>query len=289
MQQNNNSNDVNINKINPEDNILNRAVKKIQKSLSSLDGSQNFKELRKFSKKVVGVYGTVGGIGVSSFIKELSVLFSKNYKVLVIDGNFLLPNQIINHLSNTNTSINSLTNLLEEDVKEEQINNIFKKSFLSTNINYCNQEPVSLLNYIKFEEDFKSYNTLTLILEKYKTLFDVIIIDLCPNLLLTGLEQALLKSCDYLIQLYNNSVASKYNKLILEESIALTSKANIKTLAIHNKVKEKPTQFLYLPYEPKFYEIYNDAKSFLISGKSNNNLYIHKFKDIYTILVKDLY
>lgn len=266
--------------------IIDVGVQKLQEISKQLDGTQDVQEIKKFNKRVVGVYGSQGGAGVSSFIEELAIMFANNkFNVLIIDGSFLFPLHRIYYTEDENQS--SLTSVL--NAKDNALYSVIKKSLWQPKISYAHQAPVDLQTLVKFEDDFSNYTKMSNAIQEYRKSYDVILIDIKPELLLTGLEQALLKNCEYLLNIKTSEVTSTLFNQDLIDMISLTAKNNVKTQVIENKVEDINKELLYLPYEEYFYETYNSAKSFLVSGKSDSNLYIEQFQIIYEVIIKELY
>lgn len=264
-------------------NILEKLNDGVKNVFSKFDGTSNYIE-DKIKNIIIGVYGTCGGIGVTSFIHELTFrLASLNKKILVIDGNFLSPLQNIYYREKK---------LNFSDLIQLPYNSDFNLSdyisAVNNNISFMNQAPLSLLSLIKIDEKQSNYNKIDKIMGILKENYDIILIDLDFKLLTTLLEQGLLKNCSQLIQINSNSISGIYNETI-KTLVNFTVQPEIKenTIEFINKSRTKEKE-LYLPYEELYYKNYNNLDLFLISGQSLTDEYIIQFNKIYDTLLNKI-
>ncbi len=252
---------------------------KIDGFFNMFNGSIGAEEDKKnIKKKIVGIYGTQGGVGVSSFITQLACRYKQNgLKVIIIDGNFLKPY----HFSKYKKQKNKL--VLKDYIYNEDLELLISTIVRDKNkVEYLYTEPFPLVDILNFNENDNKYKFFRETLNKLVEFYDLILIDLDLELSHTYLEQALIKETQLFIEIQNDTLGSKLNEDICRSILSYTA-AETPIVKIMNKCPEdyKNNEIkLQLPYKERFsnYELYGVC--YLYSDDTTKSDYLEKFDTI---------
>ena len=237
--------------------FIDNNLQNIQDKLSNLNEEIASEDL--YFKKIIGIYGTEGGVGASSLLNEIALYFAnKGKKILIIDSNLLYPYQSLLYTDDTN-KIESFVDILKDIQK---FSNCLFKSKYSTNIDYCYQRPLSPLEYIEIVEKYSYYTYLKKLFIEIKKFYDIIFIDLNMNDINNFITVNYIKHCELFIEVRELTLKSELNIEHIKDNILMFNSFINFNFVIYNKV------------------IYNTRKLFVKDGVSNNNNYLEHYKEI---------
>ena len=235
----------------------------------------------KGKSKIIGVYGTQGGVGTSSFITQLSTnLVQKGYKTLVIDGDFLTPYHYCKYEPKRD-NISLRTYLYNNDI--EEMSKLLVKD--SSGVEYLQVTPISVLDILNFNQEDK-FELLRRTLNKLYEFYHIILIDLNLDLSFIYIEQSFIKEVQLLIEIGSDSLSSKLNKDTTKDIIFNTIK-DVPIFKIQNKC-ENEEEKNSLPYAKKFSYYEKMGICYLFSDDVSKDIYVNKFNNIQQQILKIL-
>ena len=246
------------------------------------EGRQEEEEKTRGKKKIIGVYGNQGGAGVSSFIGILSTtLKEKGFKVLVIDGNFLKPYHYCKYIP-TKDNISLRTYIYNKDI--EEIDKILIKD--KKGIEYIQVTPFNLVDLLNFNEDQNNFEFMRRSMSRIINFYDIVIIDINPDLSFNYLEQSLIKESQLLIEIQVDSLSGKLNKDKNKE-ILFNTIQDIPIFKIENKCN-KTTSSNSLPYREKFSYFEKMGICYIYSEDETKDDYVENYNSIQDRIIKQL-
>jgi len=244
------------------------------------EGRQEDEEKTRGKKKIIGVYGNQGGAGVSSFIGLLSyTLKEKGYRVLVIDGNFLKPYHYCKYTP-TKDNISLRTYIYNKDI--EEIDKILVKD--KKGIEYIQVTPFKLIDLLNFNEDQNNFEFMRKSMGKIINFYDIVIMDINPDLSFNYLEQSLIKESQLLIEINVDSLSGKLNKDKNKE-ILFNTIQDVPIFKIENKC-DKENVPNSLPYKKRFNELEKMGTCYIYSDDDSKDDYVTNFNIIQENIIK---
>lgn len=233
-----------------------------------------------YLKKIIGFYGTVGGVGTTSIVNQLAYSFAqKGNKVLVLENNLLYPHNYTYFKGNTLPSF--VNNLKDSKKFSESLFNI-------QGVDYIYQEPMPLIEYVQIAENNKNYIYIKKLFLELRKIYDLIFIDLNINYLNDFITVGYLKHIDLFVEIKNDTNISLNNSNLIKTSISLLNNFINKKISIYNKLDYTINKELYLPYEKDFILSYNKNELFIVHGSSYNTNYSEQFNNIFEVIDKNL-